>query len=110
MKLIIHTIILRGGEILIIYKDNKSYVTRQDIPNENWTGEDVYVVDDNSELAQRIINAHPYYELVVEDGELVDIVELERPPSPPPEPTPIEEISNYLLDVDMRLVMMELGL
>lgn len=75
---------------MIVFKNDKGFEQRSDIPNGNWTDEDVFVVDDNSELAQRIINAYPYYDFVVEDGELVDIVELERPPEPPPEPTEIE--------------------
>lgn len=75
---------------MIVYQD-KSFETRSDKPNENWTdNEDVYVVDDNSELAQRIINAYPHYDFVDKNGELVDIIELEKPPQPPPEPTEIE--------------------
>lgn len=65
---------------MIIYKNNKSYITRSDLPNENWTNDsEVYVVDDNSELAIKITKAHPYYEFIVEDGELVDIDTTERP-------------------------------
>ncbi len=47
-----------------------------------------YVV--NPKLAQRIINAQPHFDFVFEDDQLVDIVELEKPPEPPPEPSEIE--------------------
>ena len=58
---------------LIINKTTKRFQTRSDKPNENWTNEDVYVVDDNSELAQKIQSNYPFFELVVENGELIDI-------------------------------------
>lgn len=77
---------------MLLNKNSKSYIMRSDKPNENWTDEDLLVVDDNSELAQRIINAHPYYDFVIEEGKLVDIVELEKPPEPPPKPDPIEQL------------------
>ena len=58
---------------MIINKTTKRFQTRSDKPNENWTNEDVYVVDDNSELAQKIQSNYPFFELVVENGELIDI-------------------------------------
>jgi len=98
---------------MIINKLDKSLQTREDKPNENWTdNKDVYVVDDNSELAQRIINAYPYYDFVVEDGELVDIIELEKPPQPEPEPTEIELLQqeNQQIRSDLDSAIMELSI
>lgn len=44
-----------------------------------------------------------------EDGtmELIEDVEVEREIEPP---TELEELSNYVLDVDFRVVMLEMGL
>jgi hypothetical protein len=92
---------------------NKTYATHSEFPNTNFTDEtDVYIVDETTgegkELAQRIINAYPYYDFVIKDGRLVDIVEL---PKPEPEPTsPEPSVEEYLVDLDFRLSKMELGL
>ncbi len=48
---------------MLIDKETKAYITRSDIPNGNWTGNNdkYYVVDDNSELAKKIIQYYPRY-------------------------------------------------
>lgn len=94
---------------MIVYKD-KNYETRADKPNENWTAKDVYVVEDGSELANKIIASYPYYEFVLSDGELIDIAPAERPEPEPDEPTEFEQLSNHVLDVDFRVVMLEMGM
>lgn len=76
---------------MIIY-ENKGFMTNSLFPDTDWTGEAKYVVPDGSELAEKIKAAYPYYDFVLDDGgNLVDIVETERPepePEPEPEPTP----------------------
>lgn len=80
---------------MIVYK-NKKYETNTLYPNSNFTNiEDVYIIDETTEegksLAQRIINAYPYYDFVIVDGKLVDIVELPKP-EPELQPTPLPTI------------------
>jgi len=77
----------------MIVRQDKSYETNSMFPNTNWyKDEDNYVVDETTKegvaLAQRIIKAYPYYDFVVEDGKLVDIIPIERPPEPEPTPEP----------------------
>jgi hypothetical protein len=66
---------------LIVYKDNKGFEQRSDKPNENWTdNENVYIVPDDSELAEKIKKAYPYYNFITdESGDLIDIEVLEKP-------------------------------
>lgn len=49
-----------------------------------------------------------YFELVRESG-VVKVIE-KIPEVIIPEPTEIEELTNYVLDVDFRVVMLEIGL
>lgn len=74
---------------MIIYKENKGFEQKSDKPNENWTNNNnVYIVDDESELAQKIINAYPYYDFIENaEGNLVDVVALEKPSPQAIEPT-----------------------
>lgn len=60
---------------MIIYKNPISIITRNDIPNGNWTdNNDVFVVDDNSDLGKKILANFPYFNFVLDDqGNLVDI-------------------------------------
>lgn len=50
-------------------------------PNTDWTGEAKYVIDDNSELANKIVNDCPYGYTPIEDGNgnLIDITPTEEP-------------------------------
>ncbi len=64
---------------MIIFKD-KGFQTRSDKPNEDWTGEALYVIADGTELANKIQRLYPHYDFVLEDGGLVDVVETEKPP------------------------------
>lgn len=80
---------------MIIY-ENKGYETNSIHPDDDWTGKAKYVVPDGSELAEKIKAAYPYYDFVLDEGgNLVDIVETERPePEPEPEPEPVPEYAN----------------
>lgn len=62
---------------MLINKINKGYQTRSDVSNFNWLkSDDWYVVDDNSELAKKIITLYPRFDFVLdENGDLVDVKE-----------------------------------
>lgn len=96
---------------MIIHKTNKTYQTRSKYPNSNWTGHDgYYVVDDASELAQRIKDNYPYFEFVLDSqGALIAITPTERPPEPEPEPTTEEDLMSMAVDHEYRLTLLELG-
>nr|DAG13036.1 MAG TPA: hypothetical protein [Caudoviricetes sp.] len=65
--------------ILYTTNDLKIYETRSDKPNEDWTGEAEFVIDetssDNAELIKKIKEFAPYFDYVKNDaGELVDVI------------------------------------
>lgn len=65
---------------MLVNKTDKSYVERMSMPNENWIGEGFYLVDSNSELAEKIKESFPYFDFVLDDeGELADITPTEPP-------------------------------
>ena len=74
---------------MILYK-NKCYTTNSEHPNDDWVGNADFVIPDGSELAEKIKAAYPYFELVFDGEELVNIEETERPPEPPAPPTNAE--------------------
>lgn len=55
---------------------NKGYETNSAYPNEDFTGDADYIVEDGTELAEKIIRLYPNYDFVLENGELVDVVEI----------------------------------
>lgn len=64
---------------MIVNKNNKGYQTRSDMPNANWLNEEEwYVVEDGTELAEKIEKLYPRFDFVVEDGKLVDVVEIPK--------------------------------
>ena len=67
---------------MVIFKD-KRFITNSEHPNDDWIGNADWVIPDGSELAQKIKQAYPYFELVFDGENLVDIEETERPPVPP---------------------------
>lgn len=58
---------------MIINKKTLAFLTRSDIPNKNWTKQESYIIDDNSELAKKIIKNAPNVEYVIESGKVVDV-------------------------------------
>lgn len=77
---------------MIVDKQTKGYQQQSHRPAENWLNDEEYfLVPDGTELADQIIEHYPYFDFVIEDGELVGITPTERPPDPPPPPT-LEEI------------------
>lgn len=64
---------------MIINKETLSFLTRSDKPNSNWTSSDnYYIVDDNSELGQKILNNYPNIEYVIENEEITDVTIIEK--------------------------------
>ena len=86
---------------MIINKKTKSILTRSDIPNENWTSQDCYIVDDNSELGKKILQNYPDIEYVIENNEIKDVNIIK----PEPEEQPINEVEQLRADVDYIAVM-----
>ena len=74
---------------MIVYKDKK-FISNSEYPDTDWVGDADFVVPDGSELAEKIKQAYPYFELVFDGEELVDIEETERLPAPPAPPTNAE--------------------
>ena len=67
---------------MILYKD-KRFISNSDYPDTDWVGDADFVIPDGSELAKKIKQAYPYFELVFDGENLVDIEETERPTVPP---------------------------
>ena len=58
---------------MIVYK-NRTYVVDMEYPDTDWLGDADYVVPDSSDLAQKITELYPNYELVVDkNGKLIDV-------------------------------------
>lgn len=65
---------------MLIHKTAKYYVERTEMPNENWIGEEFYLVDSNSELAAKIKSYYPNFELILDEtGVPTDAVPTESP-------------------------------
>ena len=99
---------------MIVRKD-KTYETNSLFPGINWyEDEENYVIDEtkeeNQELIQKIKEHSPYMELVIEYGELVDIIPTERPseqePNLPEKPT-IEELQEQVLELQEYILEQE---
>lgn len=98
---------------MIINKGTKSFLTRSDKPNENWTTQDCYVIDDSSELATKILNNYPNIEYVTKDDEVVDVKIL----TPQPKPLTHEEINAMVVakirekyDINEEFKIINLGI
>lgn len=64
---------------MIANKLNKGFQTRSDKPNSNWLGEEWYLVEDNSTLANKIMNLYPRFDFVLdENNNLIDVVEIPK--------------------------------
>jgi len=82
---------------MIIHKSTKSVETSSISTNKNFGNyENVFVVDDSSELGQKILINQPYFDFVLDnDGNLIDIIPIERPPQ---QPQPLSEIETLRLE------------
>ena len=64
---------------MLVNKFNKGFQTRDDMPNSNWLGDEWYLVPDNSELANKIMQYFPKYDFVLdEEDNLIDVVEIPK--------------------------------
>ena len=83
----------------MIIRQDKHYETNSLFPNSDWYEEGNYVVDEtnpeNADLIQKIKENAPYMDLVIEDGEIIDIIprpDLRPEPEPEhPKPPSLEE-------------------
>ena len=67
---------------MVIFKDRR-FITNSEHPDDDFIGNADFVIPDDSELAEKIKAAYPYFEFVFDGENLVDIEETERPPVPP---------------------------
>jgi len=91
---------------MIIDKNTKTFQSRSDKPNENWTDEtNVFVVEDGTELAHNIVANYPYFDFVLNGGDLIDIAPTERPPEPQQSPSELDTLKDIQAQVVLTLVM-----
>ena len=74
---------------MIVYKD-KRFISNSDYSDTDWVGDADYIIPDGSELAEKIKQAYPYFNFILDGENLVDVEETERPPEPPAPPTNAE--------------------
>lgn len=92
---------------MIIHKDTKSVETLSNEPNSNFGNyQNVFVVDDNSELGNKILQHQPYFDFSLnENGELIDIIPTERPIEPEPEPTDLEILGQSISEREIQEIV-----
>lgn len=60
---------------MILYK-NRSFMTRSDVPNEDFQGDADYIIPDESELAKKVISLYPNFKIVTdEENKIIDILQ-----------------------------------
>ena len=88
---------------MIVNKLNKGFLTRSDKPNSNWLGEEWYLVEDNSTLANKIMNLYPRYDFVLDENDnLIDVIETPKTEEEITEER-IEEILQELTSLDSTI-------
>lgn len=89
---------------MIFNKETKGFEARSDKPNENWTDNDsLIVIEDGTDLANKIIENYPYFECVFEGDDLVDVIPTERPESTGE--TIVAPMEQLRADVDYLAIM-----
>lgn len=86
---------------MILYND-KRFISNSEYPHTDWVGDADFVIPDESELAEKIKRAYPYFELVFDDdGNISDVVETEPQPIPekPPEPPTNAELAAAIAEL-----------
>ena len=87
---------------MIIYK-NKRFVKCDLFPNSDWIGDADWVLNDeiDAELENKIIGLYPNFDFVLDDnGQLVDVMEIEPAPAPvPPAPPTNAELAAAIAEL-----------
>ena len=85
---------------MIVYK-NKQFTQIGLYPDTDWTGNADWVIPDDSELADKIIDLYPNFDFVLDsNGKLVDVVEIEPAPAPvPPAPPTNAELAAAIAEL-----------
>ena len=86
---------------MVVYKD-KHFKMRSDRPDDDFIGNADYVIPDNTELAQKILDFYPNFDFVFDDdGNISDVVETESQPIPekPPEPPTNAELAAAIAEL-----------
>lgn len=73
----------------MIVRNDKTYVGNSEFPNSNFTNEPegtYTIIDESTEdgfiLARRIVRFFPYYELVVQNGRVIEVTKVTPPVDP----------------------------
>lgn len=86
---------------MVIYKD-KHFKTRSDRPDDDFVGNADYIIPDNTELAQKILDFYPNFDFVFDDdGNISDVIETEPQtiPENPPEPPTNAELAAAIAEL-----------
>ena len=90
---------------MIILTNDGGFATNSEFPNTDWTGEAIQIIDDNSELGQKIISMTPNVKLIYTDGVVTDCEDIT------PELYDTEsDIMSMTVDHEYRLTLLELGI
>lgn len=88
---------------MIVNKLDKSFQTRDDMPNTNWLGDEWYLVPNGSELANKIMQLFPRFDFVLDENDnLIDVVEIPKTEEEIKQER-IEEIKTELNDLDATI-------
>ena len=85
---------------MVLYCDG-NYVTNSAYPDTDFMGDADFVVADGSDLAQKIIELYPNFDIVTDDeGGIADIIETEHEAVKiPPEPPSNEELAAAIAEL-----------
>ena len=87
---------------MVVFK-NKHFKMRSDRPDDDFVGNADFVIPDNTELAEKIREFYPNFELVLNDDgtKIIDVVATEPQPEPekPPEPPTNAELAAAIAEL-----------
>ena len=91
---------------MIFKPETKEYITRSDKPAENFLKEDGWqVIPDGSELAAKIIESYPFFDVILNDnGECIDIRKKRKTAIPPSPERQIETLKAQLAASDYKII------
>lgn len=95
----------------MIVFDNGNYETGDWLTAETYPGRVAYVVDEDSELSDKVKKLYPYFTMVIVDGVLVDVTPREKTPeeiaaenAPPPKTS--EQLRIEQLEADNQSLLL----